>query len=129
MAFLTTTELREKYFEKAVHMPDNEVDQFLNMANAYAFGFIGGDPPAIPGDDRSNLKAAVALAFQLLSKGDTGQVDVITGNITESAPAGLFSRGKERDQWAIVDIMLTVYKNAYKASSGAITSDRGVRFL
>jgi hypothetical protein len=126
--FLQDNELNT-YFAKAANLPPEDRTQFLNQANAYAFGAIGGNPPEIPGDtNRAGLKTAVALAYQLFAKGDTGQVDATTGNITEAAPAGAFVRNKERDPWQIVDDILKPYALAY-AAANVTKSDRGVKFL
>jgi hypothetical protein len=126
--FLTEAELKSTYYKKAATMDQDEVTLYLNQANAYAFGIVGGIPPAIPGDNGAGLKAAVALAFQLFAKADTAQVDEVTGNITEAAPAGAFVRNKEKDPWAIVDRMLKPYAEVY-AASNVTKSDRGIQFL
>lgn len=126
--FLTDDELKTTYYPKAGTMPGPEVTRFNRQANAYAFGVIGGTPPAIPGDDITTLKAAVALAFELFAKADTAQVNPTTGDITEAAPAGAFVRNKERDPWDTVDSMLKPYADAFKAANVA-KSDRGVAFL
>ena len=127
MQFLTTGEL-PTYYAKAANMQPGDVSQFLNTANAYAFGVIGGNLPEIPGDDKEALKSAVALAFQLFAKADTAQVNVVTGDITEAAPAGAFVRNQERDPWKMVDAMLKPYADAY-AGANVTRSDRGVKFL
>lgn len=128
MEFLTANELKSKFYTKASSIDTGDVTQFLSMANAYAFGVIGGNPPDIVGDDKKALKSAVALAFQLFAKGDTAQVNDVTGFITEAAPAGAFVRNQERDPWKLVDAMLKPYVDAYAAGK-VIPSNNGVRFL
>lgn len=126
--FLTEAEIKTAFYKPAAVMDPDDVTLFLNQSNAYAFGVIGGIPPAIPGDDGKSLKSAVALAFQLFSKAETAQENETTGNITEAAPAGAFVRNKERDPWAIVDSMLKPYADAYKAAN-VTKSDKGARFF
>jgi len=128
MEFLTASELKAKYYTKASSMDTGDVTQFLSMANAYAFGVIGGNPPEILGDDKTALKTGIALAFQLFAKADTAQVNEVTGNITEAAPAGAFVRNQERDPWKMVDAMLKPYADAY-AAANVTKSDRGLKFL
>jgi len=128
MAYLTAEELPQ-YFPAARNMDTEEVALFLQRANSYAFGIIGGYPPAIPGDDGTNLKAAVALAFEILTEGETAQVDPTNGNITEAAPTRTFNRSdRNAKPLATVDTMLTPYKRAYEEAN-APKSDTGVLWL
>lgn len=123
MAFLTATELTTVFYKKAANMNQDDVDSFLRKANAFAKGVIGGAPPTVDDD----LKAAVALTFEIMAKGETAQVDDLTGNITEAAPAGYFVR-RDRDPLDVVREMLQPYKDAYDLSKLPHSSN-GVRFL
>lgn len=128
MAFLSDQEL-PTYYPPAASMETDQVTLYLNRANSYAFGQIGGTPPAIPGDDGANLKTAVALAFEILSEGQTSQTDPTNGNITEAAPAQGFVRSdRNTNPLATVDKMLLPYKRAFESANAAVT-DRGVTWL
>lgn len=127
MAFLNATDLPNLY-AKAANMEPAELNTYLQRANAFALGEIGGIPPTIPGDDGENIKVAVALAFEIFAAGETGQVDTFTGNITDAAPGGNYARKTDRDPLDIARGILKPYKRAYEAASTAQT-DRGVKFL
>lgn len=127
MAFLNAADL-PNYYSKATNMDENDVSTYLQRANAFALGEIGGVPPVIPGDDGENIKIAVALAFEIFAAGETGQVDNFTGNITDAAPGGNYSRNTERDPLDIARGILKPYKRAYEAANAA-QIDRGVQFL
>ena len=123
MAFLTAIELKTVFYKKAANMDADTLDGNLRKANAFAKGVIGGVPPTVDDD----LKAAVALAFEVMVKGETAQVDDLTGNITEAAPAGYFVR-RDRDPLDVVREMLQPYKDEYDLSK-LPDSSRGVRFI
>lgn len=127
MAFLNATDL-PSYYNKATNMDPLDISTYLQRANAFALGEIGGIPPVIPGDDGENIKVAVALAFEIFAAGETGQVDSFTGNITDAAPGGNYARKTERDPLDIARGILKPYKRAYEAANTAQT-ERGVRFL
>lgn len=127
MAFLTADDL-PNYYSKAANMDPADVTTYLQRANAFALGEIGGIPPAIPGDDGTGIKVAVGLAFEIFAAGETGQVDNFTGNITDAAPGGNYSRNTERDPLDIARGILKPYKRAYE-DANATQTDRGVRFL
>lgn len=127
MAFLDATEL-PSYYKPAGSMDQDDVKTYLQRANAYAKGEIGGIPPALPGDDGADLKAAVALAFEIFSKGETAQVNTFTGNITDVAPGGQYSNNNDKDPLDTVKAMLRPYRIAFEAANAAQT-DRGVKFL
>lgn len=122
MAFLTAVEL-PTYYTPAAAMESEDVTTFLQRANAYAKGEIGGVPPTVDED----LKAAVALAFEIFTKGETAQVDDFTGNVTEAAPGGQYSR-KTSDPLDVVKAMLRPYRLAFERAN-ATQTDRGVVFL
>lgn len=122
MAFLTAQDL-PSFYKPAAAMTQDDVTTFLQRANAYAKGEIGGNPPEIDDD----LKAAVALAFEIFTKGETAQVDDFTGNVTEAAPGGQYSR-KTSDPLDVVKAMLRPYRLAFERAN-ATKSDRGVAFL
>jgi hypothetical protein len=133
--YLTSEDLKTIYYPPAANMPDQEVTLYLQRANSYAFGIIGGVPAfhAIPIQERAvyenGLKAAVALAFECFTKGETAQVNKWNGDITEAAPAGYFQRGENRShQWETVDTMLKPYADLYD-SQNTVASDKGVMFL
>lgn len=122
---LTITEL-PTYYTAAAAMTAGDKSRYLQRANAYCLGFIGGTPPVLTWDtDQANLKSVVALAFEILAEGETAQTDVTNGNITEAAPTGA---GKRTDPLKQVDKMLLPYKAAYEAANAA-TSDNGYAFL
>lgn len=125
MAFLTEAELTTTYYPKAANMDPADRKTYLQRANAFCKGEIGGDPPTIDDD----LKTAVAMAFEIMAQGETAQVDETTGNITEAAPPGQYTRtSKERDPLDVVRQMLRPYRMAFEAANAA-KSDRGVSFL
>jgi len=123
MAFLTEAELTTTYYPKAANMDPADRKTYLQRANAFCKGEIGGDPPTIDDD----LKTAVAMAFEIMAQGETAQVDETTGNITEAAPPGHYTR-KEKDPLDVVRNMLRPYRLAFEMAN-ATKSDRGVLFL
>lgn len=127
MTFLLDTELN-KFYPRAAAMTSENRNMYLARANAYAFGYIGGVPPASANLPEDTLKAAVALAFEILAKSETGaDVNSVNGDITEAAPAGFYARNdKGKDPLETVMMMLQPYKAACEAAS---TEDKGVRFL
>lgn len=88
MAILTRDELVTTYYVKAGNMQSDDVDLYLSRANAWAKGIIGGDLPAayITADE----KAAVAMAFEIFSQGETGQLSTVNGMVTNVAPTGYY---------------------------------------
>lgn len=124
MAFLNETELKSTYYPQAANVDSMDIKVYLQRANAFCKGEIGGEPPLVDDD----LKAAVAMAFEVFAQGETAQVDVITGNITEAAPAGYYSRKAEKDPLDTVRSMLKPYKIAFEAANAA-KSDRGLMFI
>jgi hypothetical protein len=120
--YLIEDELLQTYYPKAQAMTSDDIKTYLARANSYTFGVIGGMPPTV--DD--NLKTAVALAFEIMAKGSTAQVDELTGNITLAAPSGYFTRTP--NPLAQVDIMLAPYARAFDAAQTEL-AERSVRFL
>lgn len=120
--YLTDEELKDTYYPKAAAMDTDNVTLCLARANAYAQGIIGGMPPNA--DD--NLKTAVALAFEIFAKGETGQADPITGNITEAAPAGVFVR--RENPLKAVETMLKPYADEFDAANTP-KSEKGACFF
>jgi hypothetical protein len=129
MQLLTAEDLPTYYPEAAVIDPA-QVAKFLGRANSYCLGVIGGDPPPVPWDaDRSNLKAIVATAFEIMAEGEVAQTDPETGNITNAAPESPYNRfDTNRNPLAAVDKMLLPYKRAYE-DANAVQSDNGVIWL
>ena len=124
MAFLSEADLAN-FYPKAVNVEAGDKKTYLQRANAFCKGEIGGVPPTVDDD----LKAAVALAFEIMAQGETAQVDDLTGNITEAAPPGQYTRNsRERDPLDVVRQMLRPYRMAFEAANAA-KSDRGVSFL
>lgn len=119
--FLAPNELTA-YYPKAAAMDSGERTTYLQRANAFCKGAIGGVPPEV--DD--GLKTAVALAFEILAKDETGQVDSVTGNITDAAPAGIFVR--RQDPLDVVREMLQPYARAYDLAQQPRGS-RGMYFV
>lgn len=133
--YLTETELKETYYPPAAKMEAPAVTLYLQRANVYAYGLIGGSPSFTHVTESeavalsSGLKSAVALAFEFFTKGETAQVDPVNGNITEAAPAGYFQRPPGKSyQLEQVDKMLTPYAAMYDAQN-VVQSERGVSFL
>lgn len=127
--FLTVEEL-PTYYATATNMEAADVTKFLGRANAYAMGVIGGVLPSTAySDDRLpivGVKNAVALAFEIFSKGQTGASDPLTGNITEIGPTGLYVR--QPDPLKTVDAMLKPYAEEYDRRN-ASKAENGMRFL
>lgn len=122
--FLTDNEL-PTYYAEAASMTTEDRSKYLQRANAYCKGVIGGQPPTVDND----LKAAVALAFEILAEGQTAQTDPTNGNITEVAPSSPFNRSdRNANPLATVDKMLRPYQLAYEAAAAAVT-DKGVSWL
>jgi hypothetical protein len=128
--YLTADELTTTYYPKAANMPQEDRDTYLQRANSYAFGKIGGVPTFTEQLPADGLKAAVALAFEIFAKGETAQVDQATGWVTEGAPAGPFVRPPSRQYSPLeqVDVMLEPYRAAVAAANAA-QAERGFRFL
>lgn len=116
---LTAIELKTSYYPKAAVMAASDVEVYLRRANAFCKGYIGGVPPVVDED----VKTAVALAFEVMCKAETAQIDDVTGDITEAAPAGYFVR-RDRDPLDVVRGMLLPAKEAYELST-----NKGVRFI
>lgn len=133
--YLTAGELKGIYYPKAENMTDQDVGLYLQRANSYAYGILGGMPkfdtypPAERASLESGLKAAIGLAFEFFTKGETAQVNPMNGNITEAAPAGYFQRPPGKSyQLEQVDKMLVPYA-ALVDSQNTVQSERGVSFL
>jgi hypothetical protein len=124
MAYLEEAELLQLY-AKAGEMTAPDRVTYLSRANAYAFGLVKGDPPADM--DTTTLKAAVAMAFEILAKPGTSATDPDTGNITNAAPAGAFTQ-KAEDPLTVVRVMLQPYAEAV-ARANSQKSVRGIQFL
>lgn len=124
MPLLDANELTTRFYPKAANMAAGDLDTYLLRANAFCLGVIGGVPPAV--DD--TVKAAVGLAFEILAKSETDQVDPVTGNITPAAPEGAFVRNKQADPLQTVRDMLAAAKRAFDNANTA-QAERGVRFL
>lgn len=126
MPYLTETELISTYYPRASDMTQSDRTLYLQRANSFAWGVIGGEPPTVD----EPLKAAVALAFEIMSKSETGaNVNQVNGNITEAAPAGFFARnGRQYDPLETVKTMLLPYAAAFDATN-TTKSDKGVLFL
>lgn len=128
MAYLTAEELTAQYYRKAADMKQDDVAYFLQRANAYAFGIIGGPPPTISGDDGSNLKTAVAMAFEFFAKGETGQANEVTGEISDAAPASQSVKEEGKHPLKIVEGMLEPYAAAFRAAT-TVKSSKAAVFL
>jgi hypothetical protein len=126
--FLSKEEL-PAYYPKAKNMEPDDLVLYLQRANAYAFGAIGGIPPFTDALTQDNLKIIIALLFELYTRDETAQIDEHTGNITEAAPEGFFTQSNE-DAFAMIDKMLIPYATAYAKLQQEIgTTDRGIMFL
>lgn len=127
--YLTAEDLKAKYYKKAANMDEGDVSTYLARANSYAQGIIGGPLPEKHVDD--GLKAAVAMAFEILAKDETGaQIDDTNGNITQAAPEGYFIRKqfKGDNPLKTVDTMLLPYAALYDRLQSP-NNDRGVLFI
>lgn len=126
MSFLLRNEL-VTYYPKATALTEDDQNRFLAQANAYAFGFIGGIPQLSTSLPPDSLKAAVALAFEILATGEEAAINTTNGNITEAAPTGYYVR-KADNPFAVVDRMLAPYAEAFKAANAA-KSDNSMVFM
>lgn len=130
---LTKEELLERYYLRAVPVEDKDVNLYLDRANAFCVGYIGGVPPMLPGEpkDRPTLKTAVALCWEIMARGETKQIDQDTGNITDVAPpTGAVKTATQyaaADQFTTVREMLRPFKNAFEFNTNQ--TDRGVKLL
>lgn len=113
-----------QFYKKAEAMEQEDVTQYLARANSYARGIIGGKLPA--GYIDNELKAAVAMAFEIMARDETGQVDPVNGDVTEAAPAGYFAH-KNRDPLEVVKTMLLPYAVLFEQLQKPNNSN-GVRF-
>lgn len=129
MAYLTEAELNT-YYPDAAAMSAGDRDKFLGRANGFAGGVVGGpltaDQITKAGLDPGNLKNAVSMAFEILSEGETGQVNLNNGNVTEAAPTGQYVRRK--DPLNNVITMLRPFADLYDRVNSE-KSDRGISFL
>lgn len=126
--YLQLEELKTKYYKKATAMEEGDATTYLARANSYAQGIIGGPLPEAEVDD--GLKAAVAMAFEILAKDETGaQIDEGSGNITQAAPEGYFTKRvyKGDNPFKTVDTMLLPYAALYEQLQKP-NNDKGVRF-
>jgi hypothetical protein len=126
--YLTADEL-PTYYPTAASMLPADVTKFLGRANAFAIGIIGGVLPAVAYSDQlpiTGIKDAVSLAFEIMSKSQTGAADPLTGNITEVGPTGLYVR--QPDPLLTVKAMLQPYAAEYDRRNTA-SAERGARFL
>lgn len=123
--FLTAGDL-VTYYPKGQNMGADDKTTFLQRANAWVYGEVGGEPPASM--DLTVLKTAVALAVELFAQGETAQTDDVTGNITQAAPSGHGSVTKDPDPFDHVRVMLAPYARA-TAAANASTATRGIAFL
>lgn len=130
MEYLTADELKSTYYKKATSMGADEVAINLARANSYAQGVIGGALPADKVD--TNLKAAVALAFEIMTRGETSQVDPVNGNITEAAPTSPYVQSgfshRRYNPMDTVDKMLKPYAALYDQLNKA-TDEHGFMFM
>lgn len=124
MAFLLVADLKATFYKKAANMDEDDLNTYLARANAFAKGEIGGIPPTVDDD----LKAAVAMAFEIMSQGESSQTDDLTGNITEGAPPGPYARAKQIDPLDTVKAMLRPYRLEFEASCVS-KSDHSIAFL
>lgn len=129
MAYLTASELLT-YYPDAENMSNEDQTKFLGRANGFAAGVVGGplteDQIKDAGLDPDNLKNAVAMAFEIFSEGETGQVNIENGNVTEAAPTGQYV--KRKDPLKDVVTMLQSFADLYDRIN-AENSDRGISFL
>ena len=121
--YLLIDELKSTYYPKAAQMPAADVALFLQRANAFCAGEIGGALPVSAVD--YNLKTAVALAFEIMARGESAQVDPVNGNITEAAPFGFFV--KKPEPLDTVKAMLVPYAELYRQLQP--DPKRGAKFL
>ena len=123
--FLIAGEL-PTYYPKGVNMDSDDTITFLARANAWAYGEIGGEPPASM--DLTVLKTAVGLAVELFAQGETAQTDAVSGNISQAAPPGYYSVTKDSDPFDHVRVMLASYKRAVTEANTSKAA-RGIQFL
>ncbi|TVX92218.1 hypothetical protein [Paenibacillus agilis] len=118
------------YYALADKMAATEVSTYLQRANSYCLGYIGGYPPLLAWDpDQRNLKVVVAMAFEILAEGQQGQTNATNGNITIAAPSQEFQRSDRSNKpLGTVDKMLDPYRAAYEQSNSS-SIDKGFMFL
>jgi hypothetical protein len=126
MSYLTVDEL-PTYCPEVANMTAGDKTKYLNRANGYAFGVIGGIPAYTDQLPATTVKIAVAMAFEIFAEGQEAQTNTVNGNITEAAPTGHYVR-KADDPLAVVDKMLQPYKEAFEAQNTAL-ADNGIMFL
>lgn len=126
MSFLTESDL-PNYCPDAANMTAGDKKKYLNRANGYAFGIIGGIPKYTEQLPAETVKTAVALAFEIFAEGQEAQTNNVNGNITEAAPAGYYVR-KADNPLEVVDKMLLPYAEAFKNQNTA-SADNGIMFL
>jgi hypothetical protein len=126
MSYLTVDEL-PTYCPEVANMTAGDKTKYLNRANGYAFGIIGGIPSYTDQLPATTVKTAVALAFEIFAEGQEAQTNTVNGNITEAAPTGHYVR-KADDPLTVVDKMLLPYAEAFK-NQNTTTADNGIMFL
>lgn len=125
--FLEKAELLSGFYSQAANVDENDISLYLQRANAFCYGYIGGTPPTVD----TTLKVAVALCFEIFARGETAQIDEDTGNITDAAPSSASvqadSRYGAKDKFITVKEMLRPYRLMFE--SKASLTDRSVKFL
>ncbi|MGG3803164.1 hypothetical protein [Metabacillus fastidiosus] len=128
MPLLADSELND-YLPEAANMTADDRKKYLNRANSYALGVIGGIPLYTDKHPAETVKTAVALAYEIFAEGQEAQTNPVNGNITEAAPVGFYAR-KANSPFEVVDKMLQPYAEIFKgneAESGQ--SDKGIMWL
>ena len=115
------------YVPESAKMTDTDRAKFLQRANAYALGFIGGIPTYTVKMPDGPVKTAVGMAFEILAEGQDAQTNSVNGDITEAAPAGWYVRKAER-ALDVVDLILKPYAEEFRRGNSAV-SDNGIQFF
>ncbi|ACQ68969.1 hypothetical protein [Exiguobacterium sp. AT1b] len=115
------------YVPESARMTEENRLKFLQRANAYALGIIGGIPTYTIEKPDGPVKTAVGMAFEILTEGQDAQTNPVNGNVTEAAPTGWYVRRAER-ALDVVDRMLEPYADEFRRGNSAV-NENGMQFF
>lgn len=115
------------YVPESARMTDENRLKFLQRANGYALGIIGGIPTYTVERPDGPVKTAVGMAFELFAEGQDAQTNPVNGTITEAAPTGWYVRKADR-ALDVVDRMLQPYADEFRRGNSAV-NDNGIQFF
>lgn len=117
-----------QFYPEALAMTEDDQAKYLNRANAYCIGVIGGVPTYTPEYPAEPVKTAVAMAFEIFAEGQKAQTNPVNGRITEAAPTGHYVRRAD-NPLTVIDTMLKGYADYFKSTIVIVDDPRGVKFL